>query len=74
LDEGYVPPTPWAHVPVYVLIGAVRDRPTVVDGALGIRKELTITATIDHRFVDGFQAAGLAKTVREVLEDPSVLG
>lgn len=70
LDEGFVPPTPWARVPVYVLIGAISDRPAVVDGELTVRPLLTITATIDHRFIDGFQGGVLAKVVRSVLENP----
>jgi len=70
LDEGYAPPTPFARVPVYVLIGALRDAPAVVDGALVVRKQLTLTATIDHRFIDGFQGGILAKVVRELFENP----
>ena len=70
LDEGFAPPTPWAHVPVYVLIGALRDEVVPVGGVPAVRPRLTLTATIDHRFMDGFQGAQLAKTVREVFEDP----
>lgn len=70
LDEGFAPPTPWAHVPIYVLMGSVRDAPAVIDGQIVIRKHLTITATIDHRFMDGAQGGKLAKVVREVLEHP----
>lgn len=70
LDEGYVPPTPFARVPLYVLIGAVRDSVTVVDGEAAIRPLLTITATIDHRFIDGFQGGVLAQAVRKVFADP----
>lgn len=70
LDEAFVPPTPFARVPVYVLIGAIKDKPAVLDGQLCIRKQLTITATIDHRFIDGFQGGVLAKVVRDRLEDP----
>jgi pyruvate/2-oxoglutarate dehydrogenase complex dihydrolipoamide acyltransferase (E2) component len=70
LDEGFAPPTPFARVPVYVLVGAVRDRPAVVDGAVVSRPELTLTATIDHRFLDGFQGGVLAKVVRRLLENP----
>ncbi len=73
LDEGFAPPTPFARVPLLVLIGAIRERPAVVDGAIVIRPELTITATIDHRFIDGFQVGVLGKTVREVLESPALL-
>jgi pyruvate dehydrogenase E2 component (dihydrolipoamide acetyltransferase) len=74
LDEGFAPPTPFAHVPLLVLVGAVREAAVVRDGQLGIAKQLTITATIDHRFIDGFQGAVLAKAVREVFEKPESLG
>lgn len=70
VDEGYVPPTPFARVPVYILIGAVRDKPVVKDGQIVAQKQVTITATIDHRFIDGAQLAVLAKTVRSILENP----
>lgn len=73
LDEGFVPPTPFARVPVYVLIGAATDQPAVVDGAITIRKRLTITATIDHRYMDGFQGGQLAQTVRAVFADPALI-
>ena len=70
LDEGFAPPTPFANVPLLVLVGAVRDAPVVRDGQIVAAKLLTITATIDHRFIDGFQGAALAKAVREVFADP----
>jgi len=70
LDEGFVPPTPFAGVALYVLIGAVRDAPMAVDGQVVVRKQLTLTATIDHRFMDGAQGATLAKTIRAVLGNP----
>lgn len=73
LDEGYVPPTPFARVPLYVLIGAVRDGVTVVNGEVAVRSQLTITATIDHRFIDGFQGGVLAQAVRKIFEDPWAL-
>ena len=31
---------------------------------------LTLTATVDHRFVDGYQLGTLAKVIRSVLTDP----
>jgi pyruvate dehydrogenase E2 component (dihydrolipoamide acetyltransferase) len=71
LDEGYMPQTPFAHVPLYVLIGAIRDQPSVVDGELTVRKLITITATVDHRFIDGYQAGVLAETTRECFANPA---
>jgi pyruvate/2-oxoglutarate dehydrogenase complex dihydrolipoamide acyltransferase (E2) component len=73
LDEGYVPPTPFARVPLYVLIGAVREQPVVVDGAIVAKPMVTITATLDHRFVDGFQGGVLARAFRRIFEDPMAL-
>jgi pyruvate dehydrogenase E2 component (dihydrolipoamide acetyltransferase) len=74
LDEGYMPPTPFAHVPLYVLIGAIREQPSVVDGDLTIRKLITISATVDHRFVDGYQAGVLAETARACFANPACFG
>ncbi len=70
LDEGYAPFTPFARVPLLVLIGAMRDQPVVVDGEITIQPQLTITATVDHRFMDGYQGGVLARVVRDVLENP----
>jgi pyruvate dehydrogenase E2 component (dihydrolipoamide acetyltransferase) len=70
LDEGWAPPTPFAHVPIYVLMGAVRDVAAVHEGEVVVRKQMTLCATIDHRYMDGAGGATLAKTVRRVLENP----
>lgn len=70
LDEAWVPPTPFARVPLYVLIGAISDKAVVEDGELVSRPMLTVTATIDHRFIDGFQGGVLAREFRRAFEDP----
>ena len=70
LDEGFAPPTPFARVPTYILVGAVKQRPVVYNGEIVARRQLTITATLDHRFIDGFQGGVLAKMIRQLLENP----
>jgi pyruvate dehydrogenase E2 component (dihydrolipoamide acetyltransferase) len=35
-----------------------------------VRKQVVITATLDHRFLDGAQGAVLARIVRERFADP----
>jgi len=70
VDEGFVPPTPWARVPVWVLVGAIREQAVVRDGQVTVRPLMHLTATIDHRFIDGQQVAKLTQIVREVLENP----
>jgi pyruvate dehydrogenase E2 component (dihydrolipoamide acetyltransferase) len=73
LDDGFAPFTPFARVPLLVLVGSVKDQPVVVDGQIVIRPTLTITATLDHRFIDGSGAAKFAKTARRILENPWTL-
>ncbi len=73
LDEGYVAPVPFARVPLYVCVGGVADAPMAIDGKLVVRPQLVITATADHRLVDGAHAGALARFVREVLADPDLL-
>ena len=70
LDEGFAPPTPFAHTPVLVLVGAIRDTPVVQDGEVVIRPQMSLCATLDHRYVDGAQSGVLAKVVRDVLQNP----
>lgn len=70
LDEGYAPHTPFARVPIIVLIGALRDTPIVQDGRVVIAPMITLTATIDHRYIDGSQGGNIAKTIRRFFEHP----
>lgn len=70
LDEGYAPPTPFARVPVYLAIPEIRKRPVVIDDQIVIRPMLDLTATIDHRFLDGHRGAMIAKMMRKSLADP----
>jgi pyruvate/2-oxoglutarate dehydrogenase complex dihydrolipoamide acyltransferase (E2) component len=73
LDEGYVAPVPLARVPLYVCVGAVHDVPMAVDGEVVVRPQLVMTATSDHRLVDGAHAAQLARLVRASLAQPETL-
>jgi pyruvate/2-oxoglutarate dehydrogenase complex dihydrolipoamide acyltransferase (E2) component len=73
LDEGYVAPVPLARVPLYVCVGAVADAPMALDGQVVVRPQLVLTATADHRLVDGAHAAHLARLVRASLADPAQL-
>ncbi len=73
LDEAYMAPVPPGRVPLYVCVGVVSDAPMAVDGQVVVRPQLVLTATADHRLVDGAHAAALARVVRTVLADPDLL-
>ncbi len=51
-------------------VGKIRDKPTVVDGEIKIRKIMNITLSADHRAVDGIIAAKFLGKVKEFLEKP----
>jgi len=71
VGHAYSPLAHYYRVPVLVLVGAVRKSPAVADDKLVIRPMLTVTATFDHRFVDGFHAAQFAAAVRSYCESPA---
>jgi pyruvate dehydrogenase E2 component (dihydrolipoamide acetyltransferase) len=70
LDVAYVPLVPYTRVPIFVAPGAVADEPVVQDGQVIPGKVMRINASFDHRFIDGFHASVLSKTLREMLEKP----
>jgi pyruvate/2-oxoglutarate dehydrogenase complex dihydrolipoamide acyltransferase (E2) component len=70
LDEGFLAPLPFARVPLYLAIGAVREAAVVVDGAVVVRPTMVLVATADHRLVDGAHAGQMAAVLRELLAHP----
>ncbi len=70
LDVAYVPLVPYTNTPIFVAPGAVQDVPVVEDGQVVPGKVMNLNASFDHRFIDGFHAGILAKTVKEMLENP----
>ena len=68
---GFAPLSHVERVPLLVLVGAVADKPVVIDRKLEIRPILPITATIDHRYVDGWHIGRAMRSFRSYLESPS---
>ncbi|RYF61073.1 MAG: 2-oxo acid dehydrogenase subunit E2 [Comamonadaceae bacterium] len=54
-------------------VGAIRQRPWVVDNELSIRWVTTLSLTFDHRLADGAQGSQLLADVAKLLEDPLML-
>lgn len=51
-------------------VGALEDRPVVVDGEVVIRPRMKITMSCDHRVIDGAQGSRFLATLKELLEEP----
>lgn len=54
-------------------VGAILDRPVVKNGQIIPGKTLDLTLSVDHRAIDGQQAAIFLKTLKSFLEEPLLL-
>jgi len=54
-------------------VGAIEEKPAVVDGAVVPRPLMTVTLTCDHRVVDGAPAAEFLATLKAFLEEPGLM-
>jgi pyruvate dehydrogenase E2 component (dihydrolipoamide acetyltransferase) len=51
-------------------VGAIRQEPAVVDGAIKIASKMKLTLSCDHRVVDGAIGSKFLQTLKKVLEEP----
>ncbi|BCS54267.1 2-oxoglutarate dehydrogenase complex dihydrolipoyllysine-residue succinyltransferase [Geobacter sp. SVR] len=67
--------TPILNPPQSGVLGmhAILDRPVVRDGQVVIRPMMYLALSYDHRIVDGRQAVGFLKRVKEYIEEPEEL-
>jgi pyruvate dehydrogenase E2 component (dihydrolipoamide acetyltransferase) len=67
---GFPPIVPMTRLAVNVAMGRIEDAPVVQDGAVVVRPVLPLTATFDHRVIDGYQAGRLTQRFVEIIRDP----
>lgn len=67
--------TPILNPPQSAVLGmhAIQDRPVVRDGQIVIRPMMYLALSYDHRIIDGREAVGFLKKVKEYIEDPEEL-
>jgi len=70
LPQGFAPLAWMYDVPLLVLVGEITARPVVVEGRVVARDVLPITATIDHRYADGWHVSQAMKSFRAYLAAP----
>jgi pyruvate/2-oxoglutarate dehydrogenase complex dihydrolipoamide acyltransferase (E2) component len=71
VSTAYSPLASYYRVPVLVLVGSVQPRPVAQAGSVQVRPMMTLTATFDHRYVDGYQASKFAAALREYCAHPA---
>ncbi|MDG2222918.1 MAG: 2-oxoglutarate dehydrogenase complex dihydrolipoyllysine-residue succinyltransferase [Rubripirellula sp.] len=67
--------TPIVNPPQSGILGlhAIQERPVAVDGQVVIRPMMNVALTYDHRIVDGREAVGFLRIIKDVIEDPARL-
>ena len=67
--------TPIVNPPQSGILGlhSIQQRPVAVEGQVVIRPMMYIALSYDHRIVDGREAVGFLRTIKEVLEEPARL-
>jgi 2-oxoglutarate dehydrogenase E2 component (dihydrolipoamide succinyltransferase) len=67
--------TPIVNPPQSGILGlhAIQERPVALDGNVVIRPMMFVALTYDHRIVDGREAVGFLRTIKDVIEDPARL-
>ncbi len=65
--------TPIVNPPQSGVLGlhAIQDRPVARAGQVVIRPMMYVALTYDHRIVDGREAVGLLRHVKEIVEEPA---
>jgi pyruvate dehydrogenase E2 component (dihydrolipoamide acetyltransferase) len=53
-------------------VGSTEDRVVAREGSVVIRPTMTMTLTVDHRAVDGAEAADFLRTLKQFVEDPAL--
>ena len=73
LDRANPPMPAVSRVPAGIAVGAVKDVAVVEDGQVVARPILPLAVGIDHRYIDGYQAATIAKVFRGYFADPAAI-
>jgi 2-oxoisovalerate dehydrogenase E2 component (dihydrolipoyl transacylase) len=72
---GGIASTPIINAPEVAIIGLNKavERPVVHQGAVIVRRIMNLSSSFDHRFVDGYDAAAMIQSLKDLLEHPATI-
>jgi 2-oxoisovalerate dehydrogenase E2 component (dihydrolipoyl transacylase) len=72
---GGIASTPIINLPEVAIIGVNKavERPMVENGQIVIRRIMNLSSSFDHRFVDGYDAAAMIQSLKQLLEQPATI-
>jgi pyruvate/2-oxoglutarate dehydrogenase complex dihydrolipoamide acyltransferase (E2) component len=54
-------------------VGRIVDKPVACNGQVAIEPRLALSLSFDHRIIDGAPGAAFLKTIKEFVEEPSLM-
>jgi len=73
LDTGYAALLPSSNVSIVLILGKVYKKPVVINDQIVPRKILLLSATLDHRVVDGSHGGKLFRYIKYLVKNPELL-
>ena len=73
LDSGYGALMPSANVSIVLILGGIAKKPVVIKDEIVPRRILSLSATLDHRVVDGSHGGKLFRYIKHMVKNPQLL-
>lgn len=73
LDTGYGSLLPSSNVSLVLIMGSIQKKPAIVDDKIVPRRIMLLSATLDHRVVDGSHGGLLFRHIKYLLKNPELL-
>jgi len=73
LDTGYASLLPSSNISFIMVLGNVIKKPVVINDEIVIRRIMSISATLDHRVVDGSHGGRMFRIIKHLIKNPELL-
>ncbi len=73
LDTGYAALLPSSNISFVMVLGNVMKKPIVINDEIVIRRIMSISATLDHRVVDGSHGGKMFRVIKHLIKNPELL-
>ncbi len=70
IAQALVPLLPTSRIGILFCLGQIHDRARVIDGKIKAVPTLIMTASLDHRVLDGYQIGNLTRMLSDIVENP----
>jgi pyruvate dehydrogenase E2 component (dihydrolipoamide acetyltransferase) len=73
LDTGYAALLPSSNISFVMVLGNIMKKPVVINNEIVIRRIMSISATLDHRVVDGSHGGKMFRIIKHLIKNPELL-